>query len=266
MTCNGVRQGGILSPKLYAFYIDDLSTILNNLNVGCYIGFTCVNHLFYADDMCLLAPSALGLQILLRECEKYGFSHDILYNPTKSMCLVIPPNNYKLSSPAVTLNDSILQYTNSIKYLGVFLTTDFNDNIDVQRQLRCLYASANTVMSKFKHCSLSAKKLLIDSYCLNLYCSYLWCKYTKSNIAKLRVAYNNIYRKLLGYSRRDSASAMLAINNVQSFGAKLRKVVYSFRQRINRSENYIVMCLNSNGWIHSNYMYKHWDYILHSTY
>ena len=43
---NGVRQGGVLSPKLYTFYIDDLSIILSGLNFGCYIEYTCVNHFF----------------------------------------------------------------------------------------------------------------------------------------------------------------------------------------------------------------------------
>ena len=39
--------------------------------------------------MCLLAPSALGLQLLINLCEKYGLNHDILYNPIKSQCMVI---------------------------------------------------------------------------------------------------------------------------------------------------------------------------------
>jgi exonuclease III len=67
-TKNGVRQGGILSPRLFTLYMDDLSHKLNSINAGCYIGSCCVNHLFYADDICLLAPSALGLQQLLDVC------------------------------------------------------------------------------------------------------------------------------------------------------------------------------------------------------
>ena len=62
---NGVRQGGILSPRLFAIYIDDLSTALNSLNIGCCINNKLINHLMYADDMVLLAPATAALQELL---------------------------------------------------------------------------------------------------------------------------------------------------------------------------------------------------------
>ena len=57
---NGVRQGGILSPKLFAIYVDDLSRELTLCKSGCYIDHQCMNHVMYADDICLMAPSAIG--------------------------------------------------------------------------------------------------------------------------------------------------------------------------------------------------------------
>ena len=59
---NGVRQGGILSPRLFAVCVGDLSKHLHDARSGCFIGHQCINHVMYADDICLLAPSALGLQ------------------------------------------------------------------------------------------------------------------------------------------------------------------------------------------------------------
>ena len=59
---NGVRQCSILSPQLFALYVDDLSKQLSDARSGCFIGHQCINHVMYADDICLLSPSALGLQ------------------------------------------------------------------------------------------------------------------------------------------------------------------------------------------------------------
>ena len=47
-----MRQGGILSPKLFLVYMDDLSDQLNNSNLGGNFGSgQLVNHISYhADD------------------------------------------------------------------------------------------------------------------------------------------------------------------------------------------------------------------------
>ena len=65
---NGVRQGGILSQSLLAIYMDDLSSLLNTSRIGCHISDVCINHVFYADDLCLMAPCAMVLQELINIC------------------------------------------------------------------------------------------------------------------------------------------------------------------------------------------------------
>ena len=54
---NSVRQGGILSLHLFDVHVDDLSKHCMNARSGCCIGHQCINHVMYADDICLLVPS-----------------------------------------------------------------------------------------------------------------------------------------------------------------------------------------------------------------
>ena len=85
---NGVHQGGILSPYLFCVYMDDLSKKLNNVNAGCIIGAALIDHLMYVDDLVLLAPSSMGLSMLLSACSDDGLEYDIKYNSTKSNVMI----------------------------------------------------------------------------------------------------------------------------------------------------------------------------------
>ena len=51
----GVRQGGILSPILFAVYMDPLITRLRHLGLGCSIHGEFFGSLFYADDILLMS-------------------------------------------------------------------------------------------------------------------------------------------------------------------------------------------------------------------
>ena len=76
---NGVRQGRILSPCLFAVYVDDLSKQLIDARSGCFIEHQCINRVMYADDICLIAPSVLGLQKLLDVCYNFSQCNDIVF-------------------------------------------------------------------------------------------------------------------------------------------------------------------------------------------
>ena len=56
-------------------------------------GGVLVNHLCYADDICLTSLSAAaGIQQLLNICDTYAKEYDLLYNGSKSHSYVINPN------------------------------------------------------------------------------------------------------------------------------------------------------------------------------
>ena len=95
---NGVRQGGILSPYLFAVYIEQLSKDLNRVPAGCYIGNTLVNHIIYADDICCFSPSVAGLQDLLSVCDSFSYKNGIVFNSNKSQCMQFLPKSFHLTN------------------------------------------------------------------------------------------------------------------------------------------------------------------------
>ena len=89
---NRIRQRGQLSPLLLCnVYTDDPNHHLQATGVGWYVGGPWLNSLSYADDMVLLAPTVTALQTLLEICRAYAGPHDIVYNTTKTVCMLVRP-------------------------------------------------------------------------------------------------------------------------------------------------------------------------------
>lgn len=55
-----------------------------------------ISSLSYADDLVLLAPTAVVIQDLIRACEANAAKHDVFYNTTKTACMAVPPTQAKV--------------------------------------------------------------------------------------------------------------------------------------------------------------------------
>ena len=55
----GLKQGCLLSTLAFNLYINDVSHSFNASNVGIDIDDKLINHLFYADDLVLIAESKI---------------------------------------------------------------------------------------------------------------------------------------------------------------------------------------------------------------
>ena len=256
---NGVRQGGILSPSLFAIYMDDLSSLLNTSRIRCHISDVCINHVFYADDLCLMAPCAIALQELINICCLYSIEIDLNFNATKSYCMIFTPRYYKRFIPPLYLNKLPVLYTDSIKYLGYTFSSNNCDDNDMLKQMRMLYCRSNRLVRLFSKCSKPVLLELCKSFCTVFYCSYFWTNYKKTTFSKIRVAYNSVYRKILDVPKRSSASTMFVSNGIPNFEALIRKsIFFSFNSRLQTSCNSLI-CTIEESWIMRNVIWKTWD-------
>ena len=160
--------------------------------------------------------------------------------------MVVKPSDRKNSTPLMCLNGVALEFVDRAKYIGVLLSQDMKDDAYMDRHLRSLYARSNVIFRKFHHCPASIKVNLIKTY-WSPYCSQLWVNHTKCPYNKLRVAYNNTYRRVLGYVKSDSASNMFVNNQVETCITLYSPHHNSLRTRILNCDNSIVVYLNYTG-------------------
>ena len=185
-------RAGFLSPKLFFVYMDDLSNMLIRNAVGCYI-----------DNVC-----ALALRELLNICHNYSIIVNLNFNAKSNFCFAFTSRLFKLSLLYLHINNILISYVDSVKYLGFTFVGAHKDDNGILRQMRTLYALSNKLLRIFHDCNTKVLFELGRSYCGSFYCSYLWTQFNKSTISKIRVAYNDLYRKILHVSRRSSASKM----------------------------------------------------------
>ena len=91
IVANDVKEGGVNSHILFNIYMDKLTIVLNSSGIGGYLGNVFLNHLCYADDLCLISLSSTGMQQLLTICQNYAVNHQLLYNGpmSYSLCFII---------------------------------------------------------------------------------------------------------------------------------------------------------------------------------
>ena len=122
---------------------------------------------------------------------------------------------------------------------------------------------------QFKSLGDEVKIQLFKTYCYPLYCAAMWNNYRAASLRRLRVAYNAIFRRLLGIRLWDpeeeqltSMSAIFVQAGVRSFQELTRYMNYSCMQRVASSENVLIQCLmTSEARIYS-HQWTHWRQIL----
>ena len=159
---NGVKQGGILSPAFFNVYINNLSVSFNHSGIGGFLG-NLINHLCYADYLCLIALSSSGMSCFLDIYDKYPTGHQLTYNATKSFILCFKPKHINIGLSDFVLGKLVIPAVDKCKYLGI-IVSETNCHGDLKRQMSKYYANVNMLLQKFSYCFPNVKCCMFKSY------------------------------------------------------------------------------------------------------
>jgi len=88
-TEEGVKQGGILSPFLFNFYINKLIENCLQMRVGASVGDINTSIVAYCDDIVLISPTSTHIDQLLNASAQYAAEWKLEFNSKKSEALTL---------------------------------------------------------------------------------------------------------------------------------------------------------------------------------
>ena len=152
----GVRQGSVLSPYLFAVYVNDVDCS----RTGCHV-------ILYADDILLIAPTITQLEKLLHDCENELQWLDMVINFKKSSCLRVGPRFNASCAKIVSLYGQALSWVKEIKYLGIYLVSSTLMKCDLSHAKSCFYRGANEMFGRIgRFASVNVILELLQSKCI----------------------------------------------------------------------------------------------------
>jgi len=214
----GVRQGSVLSPFLFAVYLDDVAkSCLRERNIFIIL---------YADDILLLAPSVCELDALFKVCERELKLLDMAINFKKSHCIRV---GSRIDAACVNLCSSTgisIPWVSEIRYLGVYILRSRTFKCSLSMHRRAFYCSANAILGKVGRVASEEVVLqLIKTKCIpSLLYGLEACPLVKSEVSSLDFVVNRFFMKMFRTSNIE------VVRNCQSFfGFNLPSELWSSR-------------------------------------
>ena len=233
----GVRQGSVLSPILFAIYLDD------------FFNITSTNHciIMYADDILILAPSVTELQRLFHHCENELIMLDMAINEKKSFCLRIGPRFQSQCVRITSVNGFKIEWVNKIKYLGIFIETSTKFKCCTDYAKRSFFRSLNAIYGKIGGCASEEVVLqLMYSKCIPvLIYAFEVCNLSKRSFATLDFSVTRFLMKLFKTNNIETINSCIDMFNIRLPSVLINTRAVKFLDNLSKSDNILCkLCLS----------------------
>ena len=205
---SGMKQGGIISPRIFSIYMDDLVVRLRERGIGCHYINLFIAAILYADDICLMAPSRGAMQDMINICQEYCKEYCLSFNVNKSKILLF--GNFKGSEIAdIVIDGKTVDVVDEWKYLGVTVMAGPKISFSHKPALASFYRSANSVLTSLRRPNELVLMNLLYTNCVPClsYAAEV-VEYRGSDMNSLNVALNDAIRRIYSYNRWESTRSL----------------------------------------------------------
>ena len=235
----GVRQGGVLSPYLFAVFIDDVVKTVHTCQYGCHFGLLRFNIILYADDILLISPSVSGLQQLILTVEKYLVQFEMSLNVKKSVCMRIGRKFKEECCLIYTVSGEPIQWADHIRYLGVDIVSGRKFKLSLSNNVKAYYRSVNAILSKLSNCaSEECSVRLVTSKCVPILIYGLeTCELSNAQRRTLDFMTRRTFMRIFKTRSVDVVDECMAKCSLSSFSFIADKRRTAFLLKIKTSDN-----------------------------
>ena len=182
----------------------------------------------FADDICLMAQTRSALNKLIEKCSEYCYEFGPSFNAKKSKVMLFSKHtiNHDALKP-VTLNGVILEYTNSVTYLGTLIVNNTGFSYSSDNDLVKFYRASNTILNAVTKPSEEIILQLLYTNCIpTLTYSCAVKKYSSRQMQSCNTDINDALRLIFGYNRWESVRALR-----DSFGCKSMTDIFGLARK-----------------------------------
>ena len=119
----------------------------------------------------------VGLQDIMTLCAKYAPHHKIVFDASKFFGVLFHTLLTKSFERILQLDGKLIEFVNSVKYLGMYLSDKLHGDLGITRQIKYLYAFENKLKLNFFRSSERIKNILFKAHCSSVYACQLWVRY-----------------------------------------------------------------------------------------
>lgn len=205
----GVKQGEPLSPLLFIFFINDMSTYLHDDTADLVtIEELQIFLLLFADDTVIFSYTKEGLQVLLNKLQDYCSKWGIVVNTDKTVVMVFKKGT-RIENVELYYDNELLENVSKFTYLGV--TLSFNGKFFqaqkslAEQAIKALF-SLNSLFDVLS-LDIPEKIKLFDSMVLPIlnYASEIWGFHKSPGVEKIHLKF---LKQILGVRTSTPSAAV----------------------------------------------------------